>query len=330
MESGKVLRLPNKRIELMESERQRRISSRVSKCLLHMERRRSSFPGDPSLDGEFRWVREIAKGSFCSANLIQDKKSGKTLVMKITSSDSTSAEYPDPLGACSLGTEIRALTRILSQNTPKIHAHNLTDGEVPSDPDQCELYCIMDFVQGETLLEAGPKTSLIDLFKIAIQLSQAMEAAHDASVCHRDITEDNVMVRFGSDGAPVSTLVDFGLAKILPADPAHPDLFGQTKVPFPSDREPAAIRFDDMDERSDIYMLGLMIALNSGISRGSWRTDPGSTSRKNPGLGIPSKAVRVIAKAMESDPKGRFQSAREFRSGLESALHAIESEMIGH
>jgi len=328
MATGNVLRFTTERIERMEAERLSRISSRVSDCLSHLGRRRAFISNHPAIDGEYHWVREIAHGSFCSANLIRDKKSGLELVMKIAANERASADYPDPLGKCSLETEIRALTRIQNPHVPKVHAHNLeADRKAAGDLDRCELYCVMDFIEGETLQEADPKIGLSCLFQIAIQVSQAMEAAHIASVCHRDITEDNILVSFGADGAPFSTLIDFGLAKILPAGPSYPGQFGPTMIPYPSDRDPAAIRYDDMDERSDIYMLGLMIALNAGICRGAGRIDPERVSRKDPEFRIPGEAVQVIAKAMESEPDRRFQSAHEMRMGLERALHAIESEM---
>lgn len=327
MATGNVRQSAQERIERMEAERLSRISSRVSNCLSHMRHGPASGPRNPILDGEYHWVREIAHGSFCSANLIRDYKSGRELAIKIEYLEIMPPDYDDSLGISSLETEIRALTKIASPHVPQVYAHNLRPNHgIADERDGCELYCVMDFIQGETLWETESKLDLAGLFQVAIQISRAMEAAHLASICHRDIGEDNIMVSYDADGARFSTLIDFGIAKILPPDPSCPDHFGPTFIPNPFDRDPAALRFEDMDERSDIYMLGLTLASNMGIYRGTGGIDPERARGKFTNGLIPPEAIDTIAKAMEKDPGKRFQSAHEMRAALERALQAIEAQ----
>jgi serine/threonine protein kinase len=117
------------------------------------------------------------------------------------------------------------------------------------------VYMVMEYLRGGTLQErmkAGTM-NVSDIIKIVAQISLALHTAHLQGIVHRDLKPSNIMFR--NDVTPV--LTDFGIARVLDS--------GQTltqtgmMIGTPQYMSPEQIMARDVDQRSDIYSLGLML-----------------------------------------------------------------------
>jgi non-specific serine/threonine protein kinase len=177
-------------------------------------------------------------------------------------------------------------------------------------------YLAMELLNGETLdcrLAKGPLPAAT-LLDIAIGVTGALEATHAIGVTHRDIKPANLF--FTTDGQV--KVLDFGLAKVRPPQKAispdaptaamyttsHGLLIGT--LPYMSLEQ---IRGEHVDGRADLYSLGVVLY---ELATGVLPVHGGKQAELPLGMGP------IVAKLMEVDPAGRYQTAREAREAFQS------------
>jgi serine/threonine protein kinase len=125
-------------------------------------------------------------------------------------------------------------------------------------------YFVMELVQGVKLTEYCDQNNLdtrqrLELF---IQICHAIQHAHQKGVIHRDIKPSNIMVTL-HDGVPMPKVIDFGIAKAIEGPLTDQTVFttyGQfVGTPAYMSPEQAELRRLDVDTRSDIYSLGVLL-----------------------------------------------------------------------
>jgi serine/threonine-protein kinase len=198
-------------------------------------------------------------------------------------------------------------------------------------------YMVMEFVAGPTLArelkECKDKQQLFPLAETAgifEALASAIDYAHARGMIHRDLKPNNIM--FTPNRRVV--LTDFGIAHIagLPSYTMTNVLMGTPAYMSPEQAQGARV-----DERSDIYSLGVIlyeiatgripfegdtpVAIIMKLISGSW---PLPTT-VNPAL--PEAVEQVILKAMSKDPADRYQTATDMAQALRQALgHSLPTE----
>jgi serine/threonine protein kinase/Flp pilus assembly protein TadD len=191
-------------------------------------------------------------------------------------------------------------------------------------------FIVMEFLDGQTLkqridgrpLEAGL------LFRLAIEVCDALHAAHSKGIVHRDIKPANI---FLSEGR--AKVLDFGLAKLQPVLGGENSACVEHSLSIPgmifgtpAYMSPEQIGNEPLDARTDLFSFGVVLyEMATGV-----RAFPGNSLREvfgqiqhaatpairelNPK--IPAALDAIIHKALETDKSRRYQSALELRSDL--------------
>jgi len=195
-------------------------------------------------------------------------------------------------------------------------------------------YMVMEFIKGDTLKAYIMRKGVLpvdEALRLTIQLASALDYAHQNGMIHRDIKPANVM--FQDNGYRNVVLTDFGIARIL--DASGLTMSGMT-VGTPAYMSPEAGRGAKVDERADIYSLGIVLyEMLSGHVPYDADTpfavimkhinDPlPSPSQFNTAL--PESVEKLLYKALAKEPADRFQSAADFETALRKALENLAFE----
>lgn len=194
-------------------------------------------------------------------------------------------------------------------------------------------YIVTEFVEGQTLRQmlVAPMP-LPTALEIAVQIADALVAAHKAGIVHRDLKPENVMVR--PDG--LVKVLDFGLAKL--ADRSEVDTEAKTAIHVKTDpgtvmgtisyMSPEQSLAQKVDQRTDIFSLGVMLyemsagqrpfqgASNAAIYDAILHHAPIPVTTLRPDL--PRELQLIIERALERKPEQRFQTAAEFKAALKT------------
>src|SRR6266849_56089 len=228
------------------------------------------------------------------------------------------------------------------------HPHICTIYDV--DQYEGQSFIVMEFLEGQTLKHRimGKPIELERVPEYGYQMADALEAAHAKAIIHRDIKPANI---FLTDRGQIK-LLDFGLAKLLPerrsAGRAKQAVtaFGATTqdahltsegvaLGTVSYMSPEQVRGQELDERTDLFSLGLVlyemstgqrafIGSTSGvIFEAILNRAPTSPARLNPT--IPVQLEQIIAKALEKDRELRYRSASDMRADLQRLKRDTDS-----
>jgi len=204
-------------------------------------------------------------------------------------------------------------------------------------------FLTMELVDGEPLTARIGKDGLTlpDFFLLAIPLTDALAAAHEQGITHRDLKPDNVMIT--RDGRV--KVLDFGLAKLTDAAEAtlNQNAVLPTQTVTAEGRIVGTVNYmspeqaegKPTDARSDVFSLGILIYEMTTGRRPFKGDTPISTItsilRDTPlAIGelrndLPGHLDRVIRRSLAKEPARRYQSALELRNELEELREEIQS-----
>jgi len=289
--------------------------------------RRSVFAVGAVVAGRYRVVRPIAAGGMGEVYAVDDRELHEVVALKTIRSDVAG----DPAALARFRREIQLARKITHANVCRIFEfgfHSPGDGEtVP--------FLTMELLSGETLTaylrregRLAPEAAL----PIAEQIADGLEAAHRAGIIHRDFKSGNVML-VPDRGQFRAVVTDFGLAKALVGDEGGA-LTGPRPLGTPAYMAPEQVTGDPVDERTDIYALGVVL-FEMVTGRLPFSADaPLALAVKRVTEAAPSPAALVpaldsrwrttIERCLAREPAARYASADE----VVCALHAEERQTI--
>lgn len=201
--------------------------------------------------------------------------------------------------------------------------------------EQDTYYMVLEYVEGESLEARArklildhQKASISEVVRYIIQVCEAVDYAHKRGMIHRDIKPANIML----DANDQAILMDFGIAKIL-SGPKH-TLTG-TVIGTLAYMSPEQIRGEKIDQRSDIYSIGVMLfellngnppfEADSNMSLMLKQLNDQVPDLRILQPGLPEELVKVIEKALAKEASDRYQSAFEMAAALRHVLSSMRN-----
>src|SRR5882724_4289239 len=280
------------------------------------------------LFGNYKITQKIGAGGQGTVYKAVDQKLGRTVVLKVLPAELTVKEA-----------NLKRFEREARLASALDHPNICTIFDL--DEAQGLHFIAMQFVEGKNVRQLcnGRPLELESALRIGIQVADALATAHARGIIHRDIKSGNVMV---TDLGQVKIL-DFGLAKLLDEQEAASSGIHQTEltevgVPYGTATyaAPEQARGDKVDARADIFSTGVLLyemLTGTWPFRGKSAIDvrhaviydqPKTLSEMRPGA-TPARLQQILNRAMQKEPRARYQKIDELRDELRKVLNDVSS-----
>lgn len=280
------------------------------------------------LFGNYKITHKIGAGGQGTVYKAVDQKLGRTVVLKILPAELTVKEA-----------NLKRFEREARLASALDHPNICTIFDM--DEAQGLHFIAMQYVEGKNVRQLcnGRPLELDSALRIGIQVADALATAHARGIIHRDIKSGNVMVT----DLGQAKILDFGLAKLLDEQEAATSGIHQTEltevgVPYGTATyaAPEQARGDKVDARADIFSTGVLLyemLTGTWPFRGKSAIDvrhaviydqPKTLAEMRPGA-TPARLQQILDRAMQKEPRDRYQKIDELRDELRKVLQDVSS-----
>src|SRR5207253_3476091 len=278
--------------------------------------------------GNYKITHKLGAGGQGTVYKATDQKLGRTVVVKVLPAELTVKE-----------TNLKRFEREARLASALDHPNICTIFDL--DEANGLHFIAMQYVEGKNVrqLVNGRPLELESALRIAIQVTDALAAAHARGIIHRDIKSGNVMV---TDAGQVKVL-DFGLAKLLDENEAQTSGMHRTElteigVPYGTATyaAPEQAMGSHVDARADIFSTGVLLyemLTGTWPFRGKSTVDvrhavihdqPKPLAEMRPGA-TPTRLQQILDRALQKDPRARYQKIGELGDELRKVLQDVSS-----
>ena len=269
--------------------------------------------------GQYNIVRKLGEGGMGAVYQARQETIDQNIAIKVLLKDA--ARSPEIVQR--FHREAKVISMLSHPNIIRVFIFGRTEEGL--------LYLAMEFVNGRELREdlRGKAMDELRVIRIMKQTCSALAEAHDLGIVHRDLKPDNILLtNFRGDNDFVKIL-DFGIAKITENQDANQAKLTQAGIVYgtPEYLSPEQAQALDLDHRTDIYSLGVML-YEMMTGRVPFMADSPvkiltkhvfeQPERPNslPGVNISPTMEMIIMKAMAKDPNDRFDTALDMFKAL--------------
>ena len=294
-------------------------------------------PGDASPDpllgalvaAKSRVGRLVARGGMGRIYLAEQQPLGRSVALKVLDTRYIQRDQ-DPEFQKRFLLEASTCARLTHPNTVKVFDYGRLDAD-----GQDTYFMVMEFVEGRTLRQAIKQQGQLPparALRVTREICRSLREAHRLGIVHRDLKPSNVMLVASDEGESVKVL-DFGIVKVMRDDDGDLTVSGRF-LGSPRYMSPEIIRHSNVDGRSDIYALGILLyemlcgrapfqGEKSVHTMMSHINDPVPTLMERGGLEIAGPVEALVRRCLEKDPKDRFQTVDELMAGIEALSYTL-------
>ncbi len=302
---------------------------------MHKEPASQTPKPDPLLGheiaGRYRVLRRIAKGGMGWVYEAEQLPLGRRVAVKIlreppNSRDSTAFQQRFFL-------EASTLARLNHPHTVTLHDYGQTQDGL--------FYLVMEFVRGRTLsrlLQAEGPLPAERTLPLMLQVARALQHAHKHGVVHRDLKPGNLLIQRDEDQDQVK-VVDFGLVKLTEGD-QDITVTGMI-LGSPHCMAPEQVHGADIDERADIYALGVLLyrcltgaypfhgQTSTATMLAHIQQPVPSIAERFPDVALPEGMDAVVQRCLAKDPEDRYPDMRAVIRALAACADVASEEHSG-